>query len=82
MLTIATIFVTKPPGIDSPSCSNICYYYRRNRFLIISVRPNICAYNKLKFIYSEKAKKFCEISSLLLSVDKSKVEFHKLLWPS
>ena len=31
----------------------------------------------LKFIYSEKAKKFCEISTLLLSVctvDKSKVE--------
>ena len=31
----------------------------------------------LKFIYSEKATKFCEISTLLLSactVDKSKVE--------
>ena len=32
---------------------------------------------QVKFIYSEKAKKFCEISTLLLSlctVDKSKVE--------
>ena len=29
---------------------------------------------KLKFIYSEKATKFCEIFTLLLSVDKSKVK--------
>ena len=35
------------------------------------------SYLVLKFIYSEKATKFCEISTLLLSVctvDKSKVE--------
>ena len=28
----------------------------------------------LKFVYSEKATKFCEISTLLLSTDKRKVE--------
>ena len=34
-------------------------------------------YGKLKFVYSKKATKFCEISTLLLSTvhtDKSKVE--------
>ena len=39
----------------------------------------------LKFIYSEKATKFCEISTLLLSYVvpvKSKVRFRKILWPS
>ena len=38
----------------------------------------------LKFIYSEKATKFCEIFSLILSyVVQSKVRwrFHKILWP-
>ena len=37
----------------------------------------------LKFIYSEKATKFCKISTLLLSVctvDKSKVEILKKIW--
>ena len=36
-----------------------------------------CIQGLVKFIYSEKAEKFCEISTLLLSVrtvDKSKVE--------
>ena len=39
----------------------------------------------IKFIYSEKVTKFCEISTLLLSVctvDKSKVEISQILWPS
>ena len=42
-------------------------------------------YLMLKFIYSEKAIKFCEISTLLLSYVvpvKSKVEISKILWPS
>ena len=39
----------------------------------------------LNFVYSEKATKFCKISTLLLSTvqtDKSKVEILKILWPS
>ena len=38
----------------------------------------------LKFIYSEKATKFCEIFPLLLTVLQSKVRgrFRKILWPS
>ena len=39
----------------------------------------------VKFIYSEMATKFCEISTLLLSVctvDKSKLEISKIVWPS
>ena len=39
----------------------------------------------VKFIYSEKARKLCEISTLLLSVctvDKSKVEISQIFWPS
>ena len=39
----------------------------------------------IKFIYSEKATKFCEISTLLLTgttYDKSKVEIRKIVWPS
>ena len=35
----------------------------------------------LKFIYSEKATKFCEISTLLLSI-KVRWRFRKNLWPS
>ena len=38
----------------------------------------------LKFIYSEKATKFCEIFTLLLTdttQDKSKVKISKILWP-
>ena len=37
-----------------------------------------------KFIYSEKATKFCEISTLLLTVLYSKVRwiFRKILWPN
>ena len=40
---------------------------------------------KVKFIYSEKATKFCKISTLLLSYVvpvKSKVEILQNLWPS
>ena len=37
---------------------------------------------KVKFIYSEKATKFCEISTLLLSVcTVVKQRFRKILWP-
>ena len=39
----------------------------------------------LKFVYSEKATKFCEISTLLLSTvhtDKMRWWFCKILWPS
>ena len=39
----------------------------------------------VKFIYSEKATKFCEISPLLLSVcnvDKRRGRFRIILWPS
>ena len=39
----------------------------------------------IMFIYSEKAPKFCEISTLLLpvcNVDKSKVRFRKILGPT
>ena len=38
----------------------------------------------VKFIYSEKATKVCEISNLLLTIDtvKSKVEISQNLWPS
>ena len=40
----------------------------------------------LKFIYSEKATKFCKISTLLLSyvvpVKKVRWRFRKILWPS
>ena len=38
-----------------------------------------------KFVYSEKATKFCKICTLLLSTvhtDKSKVEICQILWPS
>ena len=38
--------------------------------------PTLCCIILLKFVYSEKATKFCEISTLLLSTlhtDKSKV---------
>ena len=37
----------------------------------------------LKFVYSDKATKFCEISTLLLSsvhTDKSKVEISRNFW--
>ena len=40
---------------------------------------------QVKFIYSEKATKFCEIFPLLLSVctvDKVRGIFRKILWPS
>ena len=39
----------------------------------------------LKFIYFEKATKFCDIFPLLLTVCtvvKSKGRFHKILWPT
>ena len=41
--------------------------------------------DQLTLIYSEKATKFCEISTLLLSYVvpvKSKWRFRKILWPS
>ena len=41
--------------------------------------------NGSTFVYSEKATKFCKISSLLLSTvhtDKIRWRFRKLLWPS
>ena len=42
-------------------------------------------YSFVKFIYSEKATKYCEIFTLLLSTvhtDKSKVKVRKIWWPS
>ena len=45
----------------------------------------IIMYVQVKFVYSEKATKFCEIFTLFLTVFtvvKSKVKIHKILWPS
>ena len=39
-------------------------------------------FNQVKFITSERATKFCEISTLLLSQSKVRYRFHKILWPS
>ena len=44
-----------------------------------------CMHLHIKFIYSEKATKFCEIFTLLLSYVvpvKSKVKISQILWPS
>ena len=41
--------------------------------------------SQVKFIYSEKATKFCEIFTLLLigtTQDKSKMKIYKILWSS
>ena len=56
------------------------FAYFNSKILCLRIRASIQSHNLdlfLKFIYSEKATKFCEISALLLSVctvDKSKVE--------
>ena len=55
-----------------------CYWLQVSNFwLICSENVWIDLVSRLidlKFIYSEKPPKFCEISNLLYSVDKSKVE--------
>ena len=55
--------------------SNDLFFMDRNT--AVSVAMNSLSIPKLKFIYSEKAKKFCEIFTLLLSnvvLVKSKVK--------
>ena len=45
----------------------------------------MCSFFIVKFIYSEKATKFCEISTVDLTVatlDKSTMEISQKLWPS
>ena len=49
----------------------------RDRLLACGCRFYVSLYNMVKFMYSEKATKFCEIFTLFLSVctvDKSKVK--------
>ena len=55
--------------------------FYNSRLLKTRVTPYLCMH--LKFIYSEKATRFCKISTLLLSVcavDNS--GDRKMLWPS
>ena len=55
-----------------------------NIYRILSLKLNKY-YCLVKFIYSEKATKFCEISTLLLTgtkYDKVRWKFRKMLWPS
>ena len=57
--------------------------FYNSRLLKTRVTPYLCMH--LKFIYSEKATRFCKISTLLLSVctvDKVRWRFRKILWPS
>ena len=62
----------------------------RSTILQLSVLPKVIIEKSrvgrfVKFIYSEKVTKFCEISTLLLSyvvLVKSKVDFSQILWPS
>ena len=68
-------------------------YYNIKTFLVyrnqIRYAENICLLiskfpNKIKFIYSERATKFCDISTLLLTGTRTKVRcrFRKILWHS
>ena len=63
---------------QSLSENGICHF-------LLSIGHNGWAAIELKFIYSEKATKFCEIFPLLLTTvhtAKARERFRKILWPS